>query len=453
MKTHLVSYSSPEFYRSQARLEASARRFGIQQLHGWDRDLLQQTPFYRKYSGILNQRRGNGYWLWKPHIIQHALNQLGHGDVLFYADAGLEITADLSPLVDLCLAQGGVLVFASHYDDVGNAGPNLCGQWTKRDCFVAMDCDEPAYHEARMLDASFLVFAKTDLAAALVRDWLAYCCHANLIADSPNELGLPNFPDFVDHRHDQSILSLLVARRELQLFRHPSQTGNHAKLGHLLVAGEALLHQWGSHGIFANSTYPTLLNHHRDSARRPLFPELRESLQASSSQNRAVPAQGGDAQEPDALDWALYFGQRLPGPVRHLEIGSEARGGAAFERALRFVNADARRAGDARYMCGDVRDDAEWKRLAAEKSNLVFVNARRSPAALWRDFELMQKYQILDERAFVLCWDGLSGTTISVYWRIWKQLRTRLGLGAESFNLGRANPRSAVDDYTGLIVR
>ena len=104
-------------------------------------------------------------------------------------------------------------------------------------------------------------------------------------------------------------------------------------------------------------------------------------------------------------------------------------------------------------MCGDVRDEAEWKRLAAEKSNLVFVNARRSPAALWRDFELIQKYRILDERAFVLCWDGLSGTTISVYWRIWKQLRTRLGLGAESFNLGRANPRSAVDDYTGLIVR
>jgi len=40
---------------------------------------------------------------------------------------------------------------------------------TKRDCFVLMDCDEPRYHEAPMLDASLVVLRKTERSLEFVR--------------------------------------------------------------------------------------------------------------------------------------------------------------------------------------------------------------------------------------------------------------------------------------------
>jgi hypothetical protein len=128
-----------------------------------------------------------------------------------------------------------------------------------------------------------------------VRDWLAYACEDELITDSPNRLGLPNLPGFVDHRHDQSILSLLAAREALELFRHPSQMGNHAKRGELLVVGEPLFRQWGAHGIFENSVYPTLLYRHRESAKDPLAPGVLEAVRRGTNVYRLDARRGAQA--------------------------------------------------------------------------------------------------------------------------------------------------------------
>ncbi len=70
----------------------------------------------------------------------------------------------------------------------------------------------------------------TPWACALVAEWLESCRDRRVLTDEPNTCGLPNLPGFVDHRHDQSVLSLQAGRRNLELFRHPSQFGNHAKL-------------------------------------------------------------------------------------------------------------------------------------------------------------------------------------------------------------------------------
>lgn len=261
MSTHLVCYATPEYHAGQRRLTASATRFGVEQVHAWDRPRLAQTAFYDAHRSILDLPRGGGYWLWKPHLVFETLTAMNPGATLFYADSGIEVVADLSPLVALCSRQGGLLVFAGHYYRHGK--PNECGSWTKRDCFVEMNCDEPRYHHACMVDASFLVLEKCERSMAVVNEWLRYCKLRSVLTDDPNVCGLDNLPGFVEHRHDQSVLSLVTERHRLELFRHPSQFGNHLKLKEYRRPNEPIRFPYDTFEPFRNSPYPTLLDHHR----------------------------------------------------------------------------------------------------------------------------------------------------------------------------------------------
>lgn len=131
-----------------------------------------------------------------------------------------------------------------------------------------MGCDEPRLHRGQMLDASLLVLVNHERSRAFVREWLAACTQSRILTDEPNVCGLANLPGFLDHRHDQSVLSLLATRDGMEIFRHPSQNGNHAKDESVRQPGEWTRHRYGYGGIFHNSPYPTLLNHHKN---RPGF--------------------------------------------------------------------------------------------------------------------------------------------------------------------------------------
>lgn len=73
-----------------------------------------------------------------------------------------------------------------------------------------------------------------------VGEWLTYSQDSRAITDDKNVLGSANYKGFHDHRHDQSILSLLAKKWKLKVYTDPSQWGS-------------------SHG----RAYPTILNHHR----------------------------------------------------------------------------------------------------------------------------------------------------------------------------------------------
>jgi hypothetical protein len=267
IKSYLVSYASEKFLASQERLAKSALRNGIDEIVAWNRSAMERTTFYKMHKDILDQTRGAGYWLWKSFIIEELLTKIAPGDVLVYLDAGVEVVADLFPLFKLCLQRGGLLIFAGHYDDVRTPGPNICSKWTKRDCFVGMNCDKPRYHDGRMLDASLIVSANMDRSRGFIHEWGFYCRQPQLLTDQPNLCGLPDLPGFINHRHDQSILSLLAIRDGIEVFRHPSQFGNHMEEERFRVPGEWKRYPYGIKGVFSNSPYATLLNHHRGGPR------------------------------------------------------------------------------------------------------------------------------------------------------------------------------------------
>ena len=256
MKKYLISYASPEFYESQKRLNDSAVKFGIDEFRAFNNNWLKKTEFYKNNKHILDLKRGSGYWLWKPFIILDFINQIEEGDLLIYADSGIEVISDLSPLINLCIQQNGILLFKVH-----GGHPNR--KWTKRDCFALMNCDSEDYWNSEQINASFQLYIKNDASIKFLQDYLYYCQQINILTDIPNITRLENHPEFVDHRHDQSVLSLLALKYKIETFRDPCQWGNHLKMKDFRTPNDWLSLPY-SDSPCLNSPYPTVLNHHRE---------------------------------------------------------------------------------------------------------------------------------------------------------------------------------------------
>jgi len=274
MPVSLITFYTPQFRYSKNRLVRSACDFGIEDIHVYDQELFKATGFYREHYEITSQPRGAGYWLWKPYYVLQHLKELGSHDVLIYCDAGLEISNDISPLVERCLKDDKGLILFYNYQGAAYTGPgfektddvlyNECRKnryWGKRDAFVLMNCDNSSYWDSPQLEGCLLVIRKTTFAMAFVEEWLHYCSIKAIITDSPNTQGLPNHNNFIMHTHDQLILSLLAFKHRINLYRCPSQFGNHKKEPAYRKKGEFILLPYSTPE--PNSEYDTLFLHHR----------------------------------------------------------------------------------------------------------------------------------------------------------------------------------------------
>jgi hypothetical protein len=230
-KAHLVSYATKNFEMVRQELNASARQFGISEVLSYSSEDLYNSEYYRRNRSILDETCGAGCWAWKPYFILQAIERLSEGDILFYCDAGSLFIDSPSPLIDICnSATHGIVLF--------DARPLTNRQFTKRDCFVRLNCDAPKYWNAHAAIATILVLRKCAAALSVMEEWLTHCYDRAAITDDPNICGQKNLRGFLQHRWDQSILSLLAAKHSLETFRNPTVWGNFLKLPEFRIAGE-----------------------------------------------------------------------------------------------------------------------------------------------------------------------------------------------------------------------
>ena len=208
MALHFVCYAAGPaiHFRNQAALVASARRHGVAHIHALNAETVAHR-FTSADESTLSLAEGAGYWLWKPRIILDALEHAAEGDLVIYADSGSDLRGPLNALVTVAEHRDGVLFW--------NDYPNTLH--VKRDAFVLTGTDSPRFHHARQLDAAFLVFRNTPRVRAFVRLWFDHCADPRQLTDQPNACGLPDLPGFAQHRHDQSLLTLLYLREREQL--------------------------------------------------------------------------------------------------------------------------------------------------------------------------------------------------------------------------------------------
>jgi hypothetical protein len=198
MKKYFINYASNGFLNSQKIGLEAAKSFGFN-VTGYGQDDIDQE-FKIKNMEILSAKRGAGYWLWKPYIILKKLNELNHGDYLVYMDSGAKIIKNIDNILKL-IDHKGMLNFS------------MCqktSKWTKGDCFFSINKKNvDDYRDSNQMQATYLFFRKNDICVNFVKQWLELCTNPSLITDCAN-LMMNNYEDFIDHRHDQAILSLLV---------------------------------------------------------------------------------------------------------------------------------------------------------------------------------------------------------------------------------------------------
>ena len=164
-----------------------------------------EPEFREKNKYILEKPRGNGYWLWKPYFIYKTLTEkLNYGDFLIYSDSAILYVDSAEKLVNF--------LNKKNLDMYTHRLPHLERRFTKRDAFILLGVDTPYYAETGQFNAAFQIYRKTTFTEYFLKEYLYYAQDKRIITDDPNEMGQENYPEFGDHRHDQSILSLLIKK-------------------------------------------------------------------------------------------------------------------------------------------------------------------------------------------------------------------------------------------------
>jgi len=255
MAIHFLTYCTPNFLRPAQTLIKSAKKFGLKNIHFYQRHDLEKTKFYQENKHILDLPQRAGCSQWKIYYMHHVYSQMQEGDILFYVDAGADIIANPQPLFDIAEKENLCLF------NINNNPKNK--EWTKRDAFVYMDCDIEEYYEAYQTNAFCQLYKKTPFCDKFLNEMFQFAQDIRIIADLENVSGKPNLEGFVEHRFDQSILGLLAQKYKVETHRYPTQWGNHQKLEKHRVKGEWLAQPYSKQPML-NSNYPTIFNHHRN---------------------------------------------------------------------------------------------------------------------------------------------------------------------------------------------
>ena len=206
MKINLCCYSTEEYEDRKNRLVNLSIAEGFDKTYSYGRGDILKTDFYRENKLILDMKRGGGYWLWKPYFILDTLKNITEGDVVFYLDSGDVFGSGTKNYLMRYFESNDIMI---------SSGYTLNKIWTKRDCFYYMNCENEKFWNAVQVEAGILAFKKTINSINFLNEWLMYCQIPSIITDSENTCGLNNFENFIDHRHDQSILTNLCVKHNI----------------------------------------------------------------------------------------------------------------------------------------------------------------------------------------------------------------------------------------------
>lgn len=231
-KWELITYGggTPRWRMAAARLARQARTmraFGKVTAFT-DYRLARECADFRNacLPYMMEHRRGNGYWLWKPFLLRKALAALGAGSPgVLYLDAGCELNWNLR-------ARTRFWSYCDVAEEMGFLGMALASdlqQWCKSDVLAHHGLTERAA-QIPLTAGGILFVANSAGGREAIDEWWSSCNaknkhHLDDSASSGREHGR-----FRAHRHDQAILSCIVAKRGLHTI--PDET-YHAPDWHL----------------------------------------------------------------------------------------------------------------------------------------------------------------------------------------------------------------------------
>lgn len=224
----LVNYADEKMIISQRKCSESSLKYGVDEYSEYNSFDIKSNSFYFINKDILDSERGAGYWLWKPYVCCKEILKLKEGDILIYADSGVQFVNSVKHIIEVM--DEDIFFFT-------NGWPHV--EWCKGDVYKTINDDLSC--DKKQVQASVILFKVNQNTINFIKEWLLYCQMPGFIDDSPSKL--PNYPTFAEHRHDQAILTCLQIKYGYKLHWWPTQYSEHIR-----VPGD---------------NYPVIFNHHR----------------------------------------------------------------------------------------------------------------------------------------------------------------------------------------------
>lgn len=199
VQTAYVTYADGVTWQpvQKRNVDYAVNQWGVQQVYTYDRSALDPV-FLTLHAEVLNQKRGGGYWLWKPYVILKTLLSTSAKYVI-YCDSGSKI---LEPLSEFTARAQPIAAY--HMNNPEN-------EWSKRDAIQAILGTATVDPNRKQLAGGYICLKVGPESVQFVREWLMFGTNFQLIGDAPSLEG-PEVKEFREHRHDQSLFSLLCAK-------------------------------------------------------------------------------------------------------------------------------------------------------------------------------------------------------------------------------------------------
>eukprot|EP01006_Ploeotia_vitrea_P066092 TRINITY_DN94324_c0_g1_i1.p1 TRINITY_DN94324_c0_g1~~TRINITY_DN94324_c0_g1_i1.p1 ORF type:complete len:357 (-),score=18.83 TRINITY_DN94324_c0_g1_i1:234-1304(-) len=225
---HLVSFASKAYQAALDRLISEANQTGwFTSITGYSLDDLP-ADFMEKYSDILQQPRGGGYWMWRFWIIPNKLAQVPEDDVVVFLDSGCSLNP--SPVAACRFLDYLHMMKNSETPIITMQNKrNIEQQYATRELFAYFNVsDDGPLARQTQIQGGTLLMRNSPWVRNLYKQAIAVVDFDHgLITDRYNKLEADKPPwkrFFVEGRHDQAIMSLLVKTRGSIMLR--SEVGN-----------------------------------------------------------------------------------------------------------------------------------------------------------------------------------------------------------------------------------
>jgi hypothetical protein len=154
--------------------------------------------------------RGFGYWVWKPWVILEVMKHAKEGDIVFFLDVGCTVhTSQKSRLryewYREYIRKNGSLFFQEKF---------LEYSWTKKEVAEYFQLSEEHLASGQIISGIHGHYVDSS-SRSIIQEWLEACTLdlGRLVVDVKSSVGEDE--RFVEHRHDQSVLSCLIKSKGL----------------------------------------------------------------------------------------------------------------------------------------------------------------------------------------------------------------------------------------------
>ena len=198
---YFITYGDKNYEKSKKRIgtEAEATGFFDRVITYGKEDLSDDIL----NVDLMRYKRGGGYFVWKPFVVEKTLLSMNDGDILVYADSGCSVFKN-----DKWERYFHIL---NKYDALMFMLPLTCEAYTRKNIIEHFSAIGKNWKNRYQIATTFFLLKKNEHTIQFVQEWKQTMLqHPEFVVDVAKENLQEESFRFIENRHDQSIFCALA---------------------------------------------------------------------------------------------------------------------------------------------------------------------------------------------------------------------------------------------------